>query len=208
MTIFGLKRVKGWTLTELAIALGVLALIATFTIPKVLSDYQQAQYYTVIREDMTTISTAVITAVQDGSMSLSSYKNFPVINKLNCSPRGKTGAGASMPVYTMTTTAIDNNTNDTICYLPNGSTVQFWSHNAGLRIHIDADGPRGANSIGVDSIQVSLSRSVDGFNHRLGGKVTCIINCGFPFKFVIPTGWPAYDTESYDMYLKAFSNQS
>lgn len=49
---------KGFTLAELLIALSILGVIATFTIPKVLQSQQNGKYNTMAKEAIATISQA------------------------------------------------------------------------------------------------------------------------------------------------------
>ncbi len=52
------KRLKGFTLAELLVCLAILAEIATFTIPKILSAQQNVQYNTSAKEAIATIAGA------------------------------------------------------------------------------------------------------------------------------------------------------
>jgi prepilin-type N-terminal cleavage/methylation domain-containing protein len=82
VTMFGKHR-TGFTLAELLIALAILGVIATFTIPKVLYAQQNAKYNAIAKEAMSTISAAYQQAQFAGIVSssttagdLTPYMNF------------------------------------------------------------------------------------------------------------------------------------
>jgi prepilin-type N-terminal cleavage/methylation domain-containing protein len=60
---------KGFTLAELLIALSILGVIATFTIPKVLQSQQNGKYNTMAKEAIATISQAYQMYIHDHSLS-------------------------------------------------------------------------------------------------------------------------------------------
>lgn len=79
---------RGFTLAELLIALGILGVIATFTIPKVLQARQSAAYNAMAKEAMATISEAYnfyrlhnsVTPTANVNVGLTPYFNYVSVN--------------------------------------------------------------------------------------------------------------------------------
>jgi prepilin-type N-terminal cleavage/methylation domain-containing protein len=81
------RRISGFTLAELLIALAVLGVIATFTIPKVLQSQQDSKFQAVFREDLSVLSQAFenykiknrVTA-STGNLDLTPFINYVRVN--------------------------------------------------------------------------------------------------------------------------------
>lgn len=73
-------RIKGFTLSELLIALAILGVIATFTIPKVLQSQQDSKYKSIAKEVMGIVSESYIAYklknASSGSIGLSQLTPF------------------------------------------------------------------------------------------------------------------------------------
>ena len=137
------KRVRGFTLSELLIALAILGVIATFTIPKVLQSQQDGKYKAIAKESAGFMSAAfdaykfqngVKTSAKMGD--LTPYLNYVAVD---------------------TTTTVDNEHGDTpatwscsafSCYkLHNGAMLYFGTYTFGgsgstngIWFNIDPDG--------------------------------------------------------------------
>ena len=77
-----MRRSRGFTLSELLIALVILGLIATFTIPKVLSSQQDTQFNARAKEFAGFLSEARQVLVSDGSLNGATMTQ-DVMNLLN-----------------------------------------------------------------------------------------------------------------------------
>ena len=75
-----MRRLNGFTLAELLIALVILGLIATFTIPKVLQSQQNAQYKSSAKEVASMISGAYQAALSTGKNKIYVYDLTPYMN--------------------------------------------------------------------------------------------------------------------------------
>jgi competence protein ComGC len=76
------KAFKGLTLAELLISLLILAAIATFTIPKILSSQQNYRKKVVIKETVATLNQILYSGVQLGEINASNFSTY-MINNLN-----------------------------------------------------------------------------------------------------------------------------
>jgi prepilin-type N-terminal cleavage/methylation domain-containing protein len=137
---------QGFTLAELLIALAILGLIATFTIPKILNSQQNRQYNAVAKEDIAAMISAYQRLKLDGTLSTSTtYGAFtPYLNYIAADT---SGAWSLDSVPTLGTIAC-NASNYACLKMHNGSMVayrvdaSFGGSNTTNAIHfvIDPDG--------------------------------------------------------------------
>ena len=131
----------GFTLAELLIALGILGVIATFTIPKILTAQQDSKKWAIFKEDVAAAQQATWEYVQTGDIQLASHS-----------------CGAASPIvatlfdtkfnYTRSTGTVTLRT----YYMTNGSTIRFAQGNS-IDFRIDYDGPNaGNNTYGDDML--------------------------------------------------------
>lgn len=114
----------GFTLAELLIALGILGVIATFTIPKVLSAQQSSKYSSIAKEAAATMSNAMeLYKHQYGSLQsgtsmgdLTPYLNYAMLDTV--STVDDVGSGT----YTCPSAS------GTCIKLHNGATLWYWNN--------------------------------------------------------------------------------
>ncbi|WMU93337.1 hypothetical protein EMOOHJMP_00143 [Microcystis phage MaAM05] len=147
-----LKPFQGFTLAELLISLAILGVIATFTIPKILTAQQNSQKVAIVKEIAGTIAGAYQKAQQDGVINANTTPGilFPYMNYVSAQTSGNIdntlpwgGANpcsVSMPCYT----------------LHNGAKIQGWSDSFGgttklnaIIFHIDTDSTFDNNNQGI-----------------------------------------------------------
>lgn len=134
---------SGFTLAELLIALLILAEIATFTIPKILTSQTNTQYNAVAKEDLSAVAAAFQQLQLAGGVS-SSTKISDLTPYINY-----TAFDTSSSLDGVYTSTSRNCTTTYQCIrMHNGSVIQ-WRNDAsfggtsttnGLWIHIDPDG--------------------------------------------------------------------
>lgn len=147
MSIRRIRPIRGFTFAELLIALAILGVIATFTIPKVLQSQQDTNWKSMAKEAAATISGA--------------YDQYKLKNGANPSMVGN-ALTAYMNYVTLYTSGSPMNTeggsiatcdsNFPCIRFHNGSTLQLWADNFGgtgttnsIPFVFDADGaPSGA----------------------------------------------------------------
>lgn len=164
------ERFKGFTLSELLIALAVLGVIATFTIPKVLQSQQDSKYNTIAKEAASAVSDAYNSLRLAGKASTSSQMQdlTPYLNYVKVD----------------STTIIDNipgivdascaDANRQCLVLHNGAYLRYgtgashtFTGDGGLIwFYIDPDGKRSGTSNGT-------GKSVQ-FNLYQNGRITSI----------------------------------
>jgi prepilin-type N-terminal cleavage/methylation domain-containing protein len=142
----GLKVIPGFTLAELLIALGILGIIATFTIPKILNAQRNNAKVAATKEVMATLATAfqqhklngLVTVDTHPNDLLSKYFNYVTLDSTSAVDMYP-GGGAGLMCSTGTAT----------CYrLHNGGLVRPWNCTLGnvtdpayaIAILFDADG--------------------------------------------------------------------
>ena len=133
---------SAFTLAELLIALAILGVIATFTIPKILAGQQSSQYNAIAKEDISAISAAFQQAKMAGSVSssttigdLTQYLNY------------------TSYVTSATVDGINGSTSEACSgaapciFMHNGSSIRYNTYNFGgtdttnaLYVQMDPDG--------------------------------------------------------------------
>lgn len=154
----------GFTLAELLISLGILGVIATFTIPKVLTSQQNSKYNSIAKEVAGAMSQAMILykrdqgAIQAGTTmgSFTPYLNYVAVDTL--STVDDVGGGT----FTCPSTG-----NGTCIRLHNGATI--WYRNA---VSFGGTGNLNAIYFKVDPTGVAdTTTAVDLFMY-INGKIT------------------------------------
>ncbi|WP_373531254.1 type II secretion system protein [Vampirovibrio sp.] len=77
------KRFPGFTLAELLIALAILGVIATFTVPKILNAQQDSRKKAVFKETLAALSNLTYEAAREGSVTNATTEWSYVLNNLN-----------------------------------------------------------------------------------------------------------------------------
>ncbi len=148
---------KGFTLAELLIALTILAVIATFTIPKLLMSQQDARSNAVAREDLGAVNSAYYNYSLTNTVNVNTFTMELLQPFLNYTQQVPTAEGFSVDTYTLNTgSAHCNNASYTCLRMHNGS-VLFWPSNTtftsqgcdgvGLRVYVDPDGAANATTV-------------------------------------------------------------
>jgi len=154
-TDFLKRKTAGFTLAELLIALAILGVIATFTIPKVLSSQQNTQYNAAAKE----MAAAVSAAYQSYKISNTPTNNFgikdltPYLNYVRISTMS-----SDLLDLGYTQTSADCNSFTAEClYLHNGGALIYWNQDSfgsvtsttsGVIFGFDPDGKYGGTTNG------------------------------------------------------------
>lgn len=150
----------GFTLSELLISLALIGLIATFTIPKVLTTLQDQQQKALIRETVATLSTLTQKAIHENNISKQFFRdnlNYQKLcavhpNEEGCWPGGVSGDAGNPDAY----------------ILHNG--VMLTSFNGVLStVSIDVNGMTGPNQYGQDQLFLYLCFAETGCASDMGG---------------------------------------
>lgn len=158
-----MSRKSGFTLAELLIALGILGVIATFTIPKLLASQQNTQRKAIFKEMIASIEAVTWQAWQDGQL-VPSQNGLYVLRRLNvvklCDSNADTQGcwSHAMP---------DPEEMEPGAIMHNGATIGGFIDNVGAGgdnwIFIDWNGATGPNVEGDDQIKLDLCYAADGF---------------------------------------------
>lgn len=137
-------RCKGFTLAELLIALAILAEIATFTIPKVITAQQNGQYKAKAKEIAATIAAAHQQyALQYGISTTTGIKDFtPYLNYVTVD------SSTTIDSYYTDGSRACNWASGTCLKMHNGAYIQYWPADSfngtnstnGVPFLIDPDG--------------------------------------------------------------------
>lgn len=150
-----LQRRLGFTLAELLIALTILGVVATFTIPKILSSQQNDKKKAVFRETIAMFSELVYTGQLTGDLSGQNFDTyiFPRVNAV----RLCTSDAVTENCWTH---AVPGGSNaDEGLILPNGATVAGIGDGSGSGpyrqlFYIDWNGDQLPNTDGDDQLRV------------------------------------------------------
>ena len=148
----GLKCLQGFTLAELLIALAILGVMATFTIPKILAANAEQQKKAVFKETIAALSAITVDASQNLSVVRSDVKdffrqrlNYTKIFSTNVLTEGCWSAAGNADAYLLANGAAITDING-------GAIAQDRE-----TIEIDWDGPlKGANTLGDDKLSLVL----------------------------------------------------
>jgi prepilin-type N-terminal cleavage/methylation domain-containing protein len=168
------RRFRGFTLAELLIALGILGVIATFTIPKILSAQQNNRYNAAAKEAAATISAAYKLYTLDNGLSstagfgnMTQYINYVSVDTSRTIDSKQTNS------------SITCSSGGPCIILHNGGAIRYISSNfAGaadtnaLEIYFDPNGTYGGTTDGPD-------KAVDFFlyyNGRIATRGTLLPN--------------------------------
>ena len=160
----------GFTLAELLIALLILGMIATFTIPKILNSQQDSKKKSIFKEDIAALSEIVYFGWQDGSLRTSDMRPY-VLNRLNAIKLCPT----SPVVEGCYNATFESNTGAAV--LANGSVITDIDRNINCAdgcqdgIVIDYNGTLPPNVEGEDYMFVLFNYEEVG-----GGKVSAFIS--------------------------------
>jgi prepilin-type N-terminal cleavage/methylation domain-containing protein len=161
-----MSKQKGFTLTELLIALVLLGVIASFAIPKVLKATADQRKGAILREAVAMLEDAYYGNRVEGDAfgATDSLYNY-IIGDVNYIQAGEsTAAGTLNAAFAAQNTACDNNIGWIL--LPNGAIIAGLEVDANTDYHqicIDVDGVGGLNAYGTDQF-------VGNFIHQNTGK--------------------------------------
>lgn len=163
------KSYSGFTLAELLIALAILGMIATFTIPKILTAQQDSKKYAVFKETISLVSSLAYAAQQSGDNTY--FPNH--INAVKNCPTNASVQGCFSATYTGP--GGENTQNGFL--LHNGASVAgFGSYTYSNGIAIDWNGLEPPNVYGDDQLHLDIcfdqgSGCIADFGTAMAGKV-------------------------------------
>lgn len=162
------RSVTGFTLAELLIALAILGVIATFTIPKVLQNQQNSEKAAVFKETIATLNSVFNTGIQRSEVTESNFGTY-ILDRINAVKICRTNA-VTEGCWTTGVDPVAGQASQAGAILHNGATLSGFDDNAiggGYDfIVIDWNGPDGPNVEGDD---VMVMKAV--FNSAGGNRV-------------------------------------
>jgi len=157
---------RGFTLAELLLALVILGVIATFTIPKVLQSRQDSQRDAVLKETFSAISSAAYTGVINGTLTQSGYITY---FKQNINTVKTCNDAAADGCWPGSSTAGSNTSTADGLVLHNGTMVTDMETNTNADVvWLDWNGPAGPNTNCVDQVPMAIGY---GSGAAFGGTV-------------------------------------
>lgn len=165
-------RENGFTLAELLIALAILGVIATFTIPKVLNSQQDGQKSAVFRETIAALESITISGVQQGELNNSNNGSY-ILSKLNAVKICDTDSSAQG----CWNQGIQGNPNLTVTQpgliMHNGAFVVGLDDDNSPpvnNIYIDYNGLEEPNIVGQDQIYLAICYGAGGCAANIAGS--------------------------------------
>lgn len=155
------KPGNGFTLAELLIALAILAEIATFTIPKILTSQQNSQKASVFKETISSLNSIVYMGMIQGAISPSNFGTYILsqVNAVKLCPNNAATEGC----FTQTDGTAAEGTSPGFV-LPNGATLAGFENccdNGGGAwnngVVVDWNGAAGPNILGNDQMWLEFS---------------------------------------------------
>ena len=174
---------KGFTLAETLITLGIIGVVATLTLPNLMADYKNKTYVAQLQRSYNMLQNALqnyfvdkdVNNIADSGLSKPEelerfMKNYFKVVKFcsnvdDCIPetykmgQGGTAYRARDVVHASDAKCISVNTGATYCMSP--------ISDSSIRVELDVDGKKGANTFGRDAFAVVLQK--DGSISGLGG---------------------------------------
>ena len=176
MTLFGLPQ-KGFTLSELLIALAILGLIATFTIPKILQSTQTQSRDAVLKETVATLSDILYQGTLSGELTSANINEY-FLSRLNAVEVCDTNANAQ-DCWDLSEMGTGNSAlpNTPGVVLPNGAVIVGFENSVNAEgerlLDIDSNGVAGPNinATGVNSERILVSMCIEGASCAFVGNL-------------------------------------
>ncbi len=186
---------NAFTLAELLLALAILAVIATFTIPKLLSNVNYSARDAVLKETSTMLMAVYYEGYRLGEITSNNDASYVLghVNAIKICPTHCESEGC----WDLT----DSELTSTTCggfVLANGAVVtgcSFNGPNASYKIGIDYNGEQGPNVVGEDQIEYLTCPDPTACNH-----FGWIAKPGT----LVPNAWSRGNIDSSDLYLELF----
>jgi prepilin-type N-terminal cleavage/methylation domain-containing protein len=156
---FLLRRANAFTLSELLIALAVLGIITTFTLPKLFQQFEQQQFRAIHKELIASVNSLTLQGINEGSITDTNGGLGPyLLGNLNavttCNTNGiLQGCYAGVSITGGAGSNGLGHFDQPSVILPNGAVISGLSNFAGEKlIGIDANGTKPPNEIGRDVV--------------------------------------------------------
>ena len=170
------KTIQGFTLAELLIALAILGVIATFTIPKILAGSSESQNKALFKETISAINEVVYDGVMSNELysGMTGYPDDYVIDRINAIQVCMTDAEAE-GCWDIASGDHGAENHESGFVLATGATVTgIAANNNGTlgadRFIMDINGAEGPNTIGEDVIRLEFCYDQTG---SLWGSTSC-----------------------------------
>jgi prepilin-type N-terminal cleavage/methylation domain-containing protein len=155
---------KGFTLAELLVAMGVLGIISTFSISKVVSAYQAQSLTASLKETVTTVQQVLYEGTMDRTLLCSNTRDY-FFSKIN-SLKQCSGSSKDEGCWNLTTqnSAFLEETEPGLI-MANGASIvgiNNYCADAYNALVIDANGLGGPNQLGTDQIMISACIASNG----------------------------------------------